>query len=327
MSAAEALYETKLWQHGVGWNSLNVFDLYGDPSVSIIPSGPRSRRRFVNFIASSGGDGLSWKTAYRDLQDALDEIIRPGMVNEIWVAAGTYKPDKSTGRRQATFRLDKGIKIYGGFTGNETQLDQRDPIKNVTILSGDIGIEGDNSDNSYHVITFDGTWEAAVIDGFTISGGNANGKKEEHRNGGGIYNHLSNPTLVNCVFKENSAADNGGAVYSCCFWNLLTLTNCLIMDNKANEGGGLYLNCRARMMNCTLISNSAQQGGGIYNDEKGRSILAGCILWANNAKDRAAKYTAMKIIRSWLVIAISKVASTDQCAAAHLRLMVEVTSM
>ena len=43
------------------------------------------------------------------------------------------------------------------------------------------------------------------------------------------------------------------------------------------------------MMNCTLMSNSAQQGGGIYNDEKGRSILAGCILWANNAKDKSSE--------------------------------------
>jgi len=289
MSAGEALYETKLWQHGVGWNSLNVFNLYGDPSVSIFPSEPRSRRRFVNCRAAPGGDGLSWKTAYRDLQDVLDKIVRPGMVNEIWVAAGTYKPDKGTGRRQTTFRLDKGIRIYGGFTGNEMQLDQRDPIKNVTTLSGDIGIEGDSSDNSYHVIMLKDTWEAALIDGFTITGGNANGDEKADKNGGGIYNYLSNPTLVNCVFKQNSAADSGGAVYSCCFWNLLTLTNCLITDNKANDGGGLYLNCRARMTTCTLTANSAQRGGGIYNDKKGRAILAGCTLRANNAKDKGGE--------------------------------------
>ena len=289
MSAGEAVYETKLWQFGIGWNTLSSFLIYGDPSLRIIPSEPRSRRRFVNCNAPPGGDGLSWKTAYKDLQDALDEIIRPGMVNEIWVAAGTYKPDRGTGRRLATFRVDKGIAIYGGFTGNETRLDQRDPTKNLTVLSGDIGVEGKSLDNSFHVVTLNKTWEAAVIDGFTITGGNANGRRKQHKKGGGLYNHLSNPTLTNCIFKGNSAAEKGGAIFSCCKWNVITLKNCLMSGNSANNGGAVFLKGRARMTNCTLTKNSAKRGGGFYNDSTGCAVLAGCVLWGNKAQDGGAE--------------------------------------
>jgi len=281
LTCGEALSEVKTWQFGVGWNSLNVFNLYGDPSLRIIPSEPRSRRRFVNCRATPGGDGLSWETAYNDLQDALDEIVRLGMVREIWVTAGTYKPDRVTGDRTATFRLDKGIEIYGGFTGGETQLEQRDPAANVTVLSGDIGVEGDGSDNSYHVVTFKDTRVGALIDGFTITGGNANGAEDVDKNGGGMYNYLSNPTLTNCIFKGNSATDNGGAVYSCDKWKLLTLANCIFSDNMAGKGGAIYLNCRARMANCTFNGNSANWGGGIYNDDESYVILTDSILWAN----------------------------------------------
>ena len=283
LSAGEALYEVKAFQFGVGWHTLTVFNLYGDPSIRIIPSMPRLRRRFVNCNASPGGDGLRWKSAYKDLQDALDEIVQPGIVREIWVAKGTYKPDRRLGNRAATFRLDKGIEIYGGFAGGEKQLNQRDPIKSVTVLSGDIGVSGDSSDNSYHVVTFKDTWVGAVIDGFTITGGSANGPEDKDKVGGGLYNLYSNPILQNCIIKGNSAAENGGAVYSSCKWNILTLTNCTLSDNRAGRGGAMYLDCRTRMKDCTLKDNSAKWGGGLYNYVDSHPILFKCILWGNKA--------------------------------------------
>jgi hypothetical protein len=78
--------------------------------------------------------------------------------------------------RTATFQMKSGVALYGGFSGTETARNQRDWAANVTILSGDIGAEGDNSDNSYHVVTANNTDASAVLDGFTISGGNANAR-------------------------------------------------------------------------------------------------------------------------------------------------------
>ena len=51
----------------------------------------------------------------------------------------------------------------------------RDPNIYQTILSGDIGVVDNNSDNSYHVVTGSDTNSTAILDGFTITAGNANG--------------------------------------------------------------------------------------------------------------------------------------------------------
>ncbi|MDZ7822024.1 MAG: hypothetical protein U5N26_09545 [Candidatus Marinimicrobia bacterium] len=52
------------------------------------------------------------------------------------------------------------------------------------MLSGDIGIEGQSDDNSYHVLSYDGIMdEATLIDGFTVRDGNA----DNGEGGGGIF--------------------------------------------------------------------------------------------------------------------------------------------
>ena len=81
-------------------------------------------------------------------------IAAPG--NEIWVKfAGEYDGYKPTGGtdRNISFQLHSGVAVYGGFTGTENARDQRDPLGNVTLLSGDIGGTYDPSDNSHTVVT------------------------------------------------------------------------------------------------------------------------------------------------------------------------------
>ncbi len=94
---------------------------------------------FVDADAAMGGNGINWGTAYKYLQDAL-AVAGPNDV--IWVADGEYFVDQDdanplgTGDRRATFQIDDDIKLYGGFNGTETQIRQRRPATNVTILKG-----------------------------------------------------------------------------------------------------------------------------------------------------------------------------------------------
>ena len=126
--------------------------------------------RFVNDLADPGGDGCTWEGAYKDLMDALDDASGSGgIVEEIWVASGTYTPDRGTGDRNATFELINDVAIYGGFPPAGGPFESRDPATYVTTLSGDIGIPGENSDNSYHVVTASDANSAAILDGFTIT--------------------------------------------------------------------------------------------------------------------------------------------------------------
>ena len=149
---------------------------------------------YVDDDANVGGDGQTWETAYKYLQDALDDALTD---DQIWVAEGTYKPDDDdanhpdgTGDREATFQLINGVGIYGGFAGSEDpctfDLGELDFVTNETILSGDLDgndvdvndpcdlqTEPTRGENSYHVVTGSYTDANTVLDGFTITGGNA----------------------------------------------------------------------------------------------------------------------------------------------------------
>jgi len=139
------------------------------------PGAEKIERIYVNAASEGPYDGKTWATAFSDLQDALS-IAQPNA--EVWVAAGIYTPDRGTGARTASFYLKNGVRLLGGFSGTETSSYQRDPNNNETILSGDLkGDDGPdfakNGENSYHVVTSDGTKPNAVLDGFIITGGNA----------------------------------------------------------------------------------------------------------------------------------------------------------
>ena len=124
-------------------------------------------------------DGSSWCNAYDNLQIA---IALATINTEIRVAQGTYRPDGGTGDRLATFLLRDGVVINGGYAGfGEADPDARDVALYETILSGDLnGDDGPDfanyADNSYHILTYnDPNAEDVVLDGFTISHGNADG--------------------------------------------------------------------------------------------------------------------------------------------------------
>ncbi len=98
------------------------------------------------------------------------------------MAAGSYRPTTiNKDPRTASFTLKAGVAIYGGFAGTETLRSQRNWNTRVARLTGDIGIVGSASDNSYHVVV---GANGATLDGLTITGGNANGGGSNDTGGG-----------------------------------------------------------------------------------------------------------------------------------------------
>ncbi len=165
--------------------------------------------RYVKPTASGTGDGTSWANASANLQAMINAS---GSGDEVWVAAGTYKPTSGTDRN-ISFVMKNGVGIYGGFNSTETQLSQRNWRTNVTTLSGDINQPGSSGDNSYHVINNDNNNLniSAVLDGFTITAGNANGA-DFASYGGAILNANASPKISNCIFTNNHSEVYGGAI-------------------------------------------------------------------------------------------------------------------
>lgn len=194
--------------------------------------------------------GHAWLSAFPSLQEALDAAPADG---EIWVRSGVYKPAGDT--REATFKLPSGIALYGGFRGNETAREQRNPRANRTILSGDIGRVGSRSDNCRHIVT---SAAGCRIDGFILSAGHADGTS-----GGAVWidSNAKDVTMANCTFEKNHAS-RGGAIYASAPGT--TLSNSTFFSNTADLGGAIFVdgNGEIKAMNCTFTSNFAQESGG-----------------------------------------------------------------
>jgi hypothetical protein len=247
-------------------SSTNLFSLPTPPA-----------RRYVTVTGAGLKDGSSWANAYDGLQ--LKSVMDEPQYGDIWVARGTYYPT-ADGDQTVSFQMQSDVRVYGGFAGTETSLSERSPMTNVTILSGDIGNPGDNIDNSYHVISNTDVSNTAILDGITISGGNAD------VTGGGIFNSNSSPVISNCVIINNStnAGGNGAGIYNEAL-SSPTFVNCIIVSNSTDGlGGGMYNSeSNPTLINCDILKNSAGYGGGIYNDTSSLPVINNSIIWFNTA--------------------------------------------
>ena len=250
------------------------------------------------------GDGKSWATAFKYLRNG---IVVAFSGDSIRVAEGTYKPTdyvlpppippppppgSSNGQdfatmsddRRATFYLRNGVVIEGGYAGlGEPNPNARDIEAYETILNGDIGIVGNNSDNSFHIVTGSYTDSTAVLDGFTVTGGSVDIEVEpEMPFGAGMLALYGSATLANCTFTGNSAYAGGGV----CYLGEVapTLTNCTFTGNTALIGGGLVGAVGTMTItNCTFTGNTGEYYGGAFYNESGSATIINCIFNQNTS--------------------------------------------
>lgn len=291
----------------------------------------RAKTIHVDADAAGTNNGTSWADAYKFLQDALADANSSEKPVEIRVAQGIYKPDQGTGitprDRTATFQLISGVALKGAYAGfGEPDPDARDVEDHKTVLSGDLqGNDADISDaaqllehpsrseNSYHVVSASKTEQTATLDGFTVTGGNANAPYPPASNwplvdGGAVYVLWGDPLINNCIFTANSARRHGGALYlwlsnslvsNCMFrknWGdtggaisqgreAPVLRNCVFVDNVAEWwGGAIYCHnlCAPTITGSTFTRNTSRlQGGAITSESENTTQVLGCIFWDN----------------------------------------------
>ncbi|MBU1693127.1 MAG: right-handed parallel beta-helix repeat-containing protein, partial [Verrucomicrobia bacterium] len=280
----------------VGWDA-EFDEVTGDLDVAAVYAHIQATDGICYVKEGGTGSGSSWADAMGDLQAAINEIRLLG-TGQVWVAAGTYHPNSwphgGTGEVRAMhFALAKNVQVYGGFpaTGNPG-LAERAPSAYLSLCSGDLGAPGDASDNAYHVFhhSLDSALDrSALLDGFTLSYGQAAGAFP-HNSGGGMLNRESSPTLRNCTFSDNVAAWGGamhnmnsshpridtcsfiknealwGGAIECLGESSPSIHDSLFRNNLASRGAGLYSfqASSQEIVRCTFANNRATEDGGAF---------------------------------------------------------------
>lgn len=246
---------------------------------------------FVKHDATGSNDGSSWDNAYTNLDDALQSSAAG---DQIWVAAGTYKPGGNTPSVDAYFSFPHDLELYGGFMGTESLFSERDWIANETILSGDHdgndlinNFQDNRIDNSKHVMWLtDTVTTASVIDGFTFRNGHTEPEtsSDDNRRGGGILTYGA-PLIRNCYFTQNFGHFGGGLYPRGGSADGIVIENCRFENNRANNGGGLYLNPpSATVKDCTFTNNRTMStGGAFYNRTSQGTTISNCTFTDNQS--------------------------------------------
>ena len=195
-------------------------------------------------------DGTSWAKA-TSLQHALTLADTYADKATLWLKEGTYivstpiHPDK--------------MEIYGGFSGNELSLDERNFSDHPTIVDGGGKVSVfRNSNLDANVVTLlDGL---IVQNGINQVGANGNG------NGGGAI-LTKGATVRNCIFRNNRTQNgkNGAAIH--CHLGQISIENSLFVNNTSSGNGGAIQvggGVTATVINCTFCNNVATGPGGAF---------------------------------------------------------------
>ncbi len=230
---------------------------------------------FVDASRMTGAnDGTSWANAFQGRLGLVSALAAANPGDEVWVADGVYAPAPASGDRNLSFAMRDGVAVLGGFAGDETNAEQRDPALNIAVLTGDlnsndgppvVGITPNSDDNSRHVVRFENVVGAA-LDGFTVRAGLAEGPGGfVDWCGGNVRVVGGEAALANCVIENGRAQWAGGGV--AVVQASATITDCVIREHRGdNFGSGLAALDESDVLveDTVFDANYCGQGAGIY---------------------------------------------------------------
>jgi hypothetical protein len=285
--------------HLVAWLALCI-------AIFAPPCAATAKIIYVDDDATAPGNGSSWQTAYKHLQDALADAGAAEKPVETRVAEGVYRPDQGAGitpgNRNATFRLINGVTLRGGYAGyGQPDPNSRDVQTHETILSGDLqdddpqvddlaDLLNTNVGNSRTVVTGSGTDNTAVLDGFTVTRGYfVISHLQPEPGAAGMHNLTGSPTVINCTFTRN-ASTGTAAMYNRQGSNP-TLIDCVFTRNYAITGGAAIANRKSspRLIGCIFRDNESSYSAAMFNGESS-PVVDTCTFVRNSGFEGGAIY-------------------------------------
>ncbi len=204
--------------------------------------------RYVSPSGSEASPYTTWATAAKTIQKAIN-VCNNG--DTVLVTNGTYS-------------IASQVSVTNGITVSSVNG------ATVTIIDG----------GGVRRCVYIGA-SNAVVDGFTIRNGRADGNASPVSYYGGGVLIYTNGSVRNCVITNNISNRGGGGLFL--FWGGL-VRNSLIAYNRSLDarefGGGLW-SYGGRVESCTITHNQADSGGGIAADSP--ATVVNSIIYQNTA--------------------------------------------
>lgn len=214
----------------------------------------------VSADPSSGGDGQSWLASI-PLATALQQA-QAG--DQIWMRSGVYSVDP------ATMPMPRGVRVYGGFAGDERLREHRDWFRRPTVITLQAAWRWANHDSTTRIdgILFRGPSGSIEIEGgqpafYNCRFTNFDATPITARNVGRLRFEF-------CVFDHNRSravhindiVDTPSYGYGPFFGQTLFWSN-----RTEGKGAGIAIestksNAFVQVVSCVFDSNTAQAGGG-----------------------------------------------------------------
>lgn len=242
----------------------------------------------VDYLVQTGKEGdAKWTAdAISALGVSADNVIDLSvegaavpMEKEIWFAAGIYE-------FTATYSIQQGTKLYGGFAGTETSVDARALVSggksydfvNPTVFNTIQPTE----EEAAPVTLFPENKANVVLNGLTVQG------SVSAKDGGAIK--LGNNSEIKCCkfLNNTSGANKGGAIIA---YNVsLIIENCYFEGNRGNAGGALYVASGAGsfgkytmlIAHNVFVGNAANATGGALHIQGACTIMVDANVIYNN---------------------------------------------
>ena len=261
-----------------------LVDLAGNPRIigAAVDMGAReSRHQYVSTNGNDSADGLTWASAKRNLQPAVDASW-PGMC--VAASNGVYATGATTNAGgPCRLSLTNGVSLFSANGASFTTLAATNGIRGAYLAPGS-RLTGFTVRDAN--ITFSGGG-AYLESGASLS--DCVVIQNRAAVGGGVYGG----TIWNSTLRENQSPDGGGAWRSTLHYCRIianrnerlgdrapgvfrsTLNNCLLTDHQGGNGAASMASV---LNNCTIYNNYAAYGAALFEGEANN-----CIAWSNRS--------------------------------------------
>ncbi len=212
-----------------------------------------------------------------------------------------YLPDGSLTGTNVTFQFNSadgnGGAIFSGtnadisdsfFSGNQSDSNGG-AIASTGVLISSKNTFSNNNANNGGAISIEGGATASVSSNDDVFNNNM-----ATRDGGAIYESFSNLSVVNGLFLDSTAGDNGlagdgGAIYTdnnaVIRETFMGFSSAVEGDGVPGEGGTIYFNGKLSLVDSRVTNSSAGVGGGIYGTTNGIATISGTVFDNNDAEN------------------------------------------